>query len=402
MKHPFVLITALLFSYWAVAWETDQYTLPPQPIAETGEDVSRYISAGLQESIQIAIQHRINYADNVAQLMADLAEKKSALDKMNRLTPVQQGMWPKEQLRNKINQLQTDLQYYVEHDQGYYQTPQGMAGLVSKTLGRAIAVEEKKDAIWGNITELTPYTSGIKEQQPIVFYPSRFDSIYAYAGFHRILHPSHFVLSSTIKLYGIDIGMDKLGHIFNEGFQYYLKYDQAKMDGDTDYFALNKSVTWGVDTENSYYGRWVSGIYSNADLASNYAGLHFYLNLFSPMKLNGVSYPAILFEDEQGDYQISSDPHNQPRQLLKRFVSYHMNEALNPSSLEYLQYIVIKKALLSRCSAWRERYPDADVLNKKTVGLMLWNGDEYGFNADNIISIYSRCFTPSVAPSTEI
>lgn len=43
MPRFLLMITALLLSYRAVAWETDQYALSAQPIAETGEEVSRYV-----------------------------------------------------------------------------------------------------------------------------------------------------------------------------------------------------------------------------------------------------------------------------------------------------------------------------------------------------------------------
>jgi hypothetical protein len=49
-----LLIVTLLFSARAVTWETDQYTLSPEPLAETGEEVSRYIYDKLQVSLDLA------------------------------------------------------------------------------------------------------------------------------------------------------------------------------------------------------------------------------------------------------------------------------------------------------------------------------------------------------------
>lgn len=393
---PFlILISALLFGSLAEAWETDQYTLPPQPIADTGEEISYYIYKSLLESIHLANLHRITYPDKIKQLKIQIAEKKGLLIKIDPFLTHPKMKSQKSRLKIKINQLQDRLQHYTYYDAHYYQTPKGMAELITKLLGGRISLAEKDDAIWGKITELTPYLSGIKGQKQIAFDPGKLGSVYAFAGFHRILHPSHFVFSSTIKLYSIEIGMDKLGHLFNEGFQYYHEFNQAKEAGDSDYLALQKAVAWGVDTENSYYGRWVSGIYSNADLASNYAGLHFYFNLFSPLIINGVKYPALLLQNERGDYLINRDDGNQPQELLKRFISYHMNEAFNPSSLEYLQYIVVKEAVKNRCLLWEKKYPNLNVLNEKLTDLARWNGDEYGFNSENTISIYDSCFTSS-------
>ena len=388
-----ILISAFLFGSLAEAWETDQYTLPSHPIAETGGEVSTYIYSSLQESLHLAQQYRVTYPDKIQQLEIQLVEERSSLEKTFNFLTQPQMERRKARLKNKINQIQERLQYYSDYDIHYYQTPKGIAELIHKTLGRYISIAEKKDAIWGDITELTPYSSGIKEQKQIVFDPGKLGSIYAFAGFHRILHPSHFVFSSTIQLYGIDIGMDKLGHLFNEGFHYYQEFNQAKEAGDSDYLALQKAVAWGVKTENSYYGRWVSGVYSNADLASNYAGLHFYFNLFSPVIINGINYPAILLKNVQGDYLINREYDNQPQELLRRFISYHMNEAFNPSSLEYFQYIIVKEAIKNRCPSWEKKYPNSSVLNEKISNLAHWNDDQYGFESENTISIYDSCFT---------
>lgn len=341
-----------------------------------------------QLSLKLAAYYRTTYPDEIRKREVDLASKIEQLNYAQRALLHHQFSILEQQVRS----LRAGLQTY-QRDFQLTQSPQGLAEIISKTLGVAIATEEKKDAIWGGITKITPYSNGMKENKAVAFSPNRFASVYAYAGFHRFLHPSHFIFSSTIKLYGIDIGMDKLGHVFNEGFQYYQHFEHAKSEGDSDQVALAKSVTWGTETEDSYYGRWVSGIYSNADLASNYVGLHFYINLFAPLTIDGVSYPAILLQNEQGDYQLNPETQNQPQRLLKRFVSYHMNEAFNPSSLEYLQYIVVKEAVKNRCASWQKNYPDGTLINNKVAHLMRWNGDDSGFNADNTVSIYTRCFS---------
>ena len=387
MLRFIVFITVLLFTYRAVAWETDQYTLPAQPIAETGEEVSAYVYDKLQVSLNLAYHYRTTYPEKIKQLEADLATNIAQLNDAKRASLHHEIAM----LHQQIKSLREDLQTY-QSDLKLTESPLGLASIIANTLGGAIATEEKKDAILGGVTNLTPYPVGMKEQQAVVFSPNRFESIYAYAGFHRVLHPSHFIFSSTIKLYDIEIGMDKLGHLFNEGFQYFEHFNQAKDQGESDKVALAKSVAWGLETEDSYYGRWVSGIYSNADLASNYAGLHFYFNLFAPMELNGKTYAPILVKDQQGIYKINALVKNQAQKLLKRFISYHMNEALNPSSLEYLQYIVVKEAVLNRCDAWSVKYPDATLLRQKAHNLDRWNGDDYGFNENNTVAILDHCF----------
>ncbi|WP_022941513.1 hypothetical protein [Psychromonas hadalis] len=386
-----IVITALLLSVRALAWETDQYTLPTQPLAETGAEVSTFVYHKLQESLRLANQKRANYPDKIRQLKIALVAQQKQLADIKPFALQSPAGWQKDQLLSDIQQKKSRLESY-QQDFKRYQTQQWMAELVANKVGRAIAVAEKQDAIWGNNTQLTPYTMGMKADRQVLFYPDRLDTVYAYAGFHRLLHASYFILSSTIKLYDTELGMDKLGHLFNEGFQYYLLYQRAKQSGATDREALQKAVNWGMKTEDSYYGSWVSGIYSNADMASNYAGLHFYLNLFAPLTLNGTTYPPILDQDKQGNYHLNPVQSNQPEQLLKRFISHHMNEALNPSSLEYLQYVVVKEAVKNRCPAWLKKYPDSGLLSSKTSQLIRWNGDDYGFDAENTISILASCF----------
>jgi hypothetical protein len=390
MPYFLLLIISLLLSYRAVAWETDQYTLSATPIAETGEEVSRFIHKKLQSSLDLANYYRITYPSKIKQIEVKLSLEIKLFNDAKRASSYNQMAM----LEQEIRLLRQVLKTYKD-DFKLTQSQQGLSAIVAKTLGGAIAKEEKKDAIWKDITGITPYPTGMKDNQSISFSPKRFDSIYAYAGFHRILHPSHFIFSSTIKLFDIEIGLDKLGHIFNEGFQYYRKFNHAKNLGESDQVALNKGIAWGVDTENSYYGRWVSGIYSNADLASNYVGLHFYFNLFAPLEINGLTYPAILLQNKQGDYDFNPEPQNQPQRLLKRFISYHMNEAFNPSSLEYLQYIVVKKAVKNRCESWKNKHLEPAILKNKSSNLTRWNGKYYGFNAHNTVSIYDSCFASS-------
>src|SRR6266550_4498514 len=82
----------------------------------------------------------------------------------------------------------------------------------------------------------------------------------------------------TIRLYGIDLGTDKIGHIFQQGFEYLTRYEDA-LDGGTDEAtAIAGAVHYGVRTELGLYGILLTGVYSNGDLAGNYAGFKFFRN----------------------------------------------------------------------------------------------------------------------------
>jgi hypothetical protein len=74
------------------------------------------------------------------------------------------------------------------------------------------------------------------------------------------------VLSPTIQVNGIYIGIDKLGHFFQQGFQYYEVEDQKK----------GQSQEFGKGTEVGFYGLASTGVYSQADLEANRQGLLFF------------------------------------------------------------------------------------------------------------------------------
>lgn len=374
-----------------MAWETDQYTLPKEPIAEVGADVSAYIHSRLLNAVSMANENRKGLAENILVLEATLTDYQKQLAKLNGPPLKQNFIWKSFYLQSEIESLKAKVKE-GKKQLSSYQSRDYVVQLIAEMAGRPLAAQEKQDAIFGFITNLTPYPTGLKGGQQIAFAPDRLDTVYAYAGFHRILHPSYFIFSSTIKLYGVELGMDKLGHFLNQGFQYYLQFTASKNAGSSYQQAIQAAVNWGVESELTYYGSWVSGIYSNADLASNYAGLHFYLNLFEPLTIDGVTYPELLKQVAGGNYIFNETPENSAELLLKRFVSAHMNEALTPSSFEYLQYVVIKEAVIERCVDWRGKYPFPTMLLADPKELTVWNGDDYGFRAENTISVLDSCY----------
>src|SRR5204863_9734778 len=73
------------------------------------------------------------------------------------------------------------------------------------------------------------------------------------------------------------------------------------------------------------------GVYSNADLAANYAGLKFYLNLTRPVTIGRKTLPPVLVRDPRGQWALNPYRDGRPEDLLRPFISDHLNEALNPS-----------------------------------------------------------------------
>ncbi len=77
------------------------------------------------------------------------------------------------------------------------------------------------------------------------------------------------VLDSSMKIGSVRIGLDKLGHFFQQGHEY---YEMVTVDGKT----LAEAIAWGKSTERYLYGGMTTGVYSRADLVANLAGYNYY------------------------------------------------------------------------------------------------------------------------------
>ena len=89
----------------------------------------------------------------------------------------------------------------------------------------------------------------------------------------RLLQPS-----PTLQVNEIRFGSDKLAHFFSEGWWYYKhwKKKRGKLSED----ALQHSLfQFGVKLEHSIQGTKMTGVFSPADLESNYQGFVFYRQL---------------------------------------------------------------------------------------------------------------------------
>jgi len=76
-------------------------------------------------------------------------------------------------------------------------------------------------------------------------------------------------LSPMLKVNGIYVGLDKLGHFMQQGYSY---YQLVTTQGRT----LAQAKEWGHQTEYGVYGLATTGVYSLADKNANLQGYHFY------------------------------------------------------------------------------------------------------------------------------
>lgn len=76
-------------------------------------------------------------------------------------------------------------------------------------------------------------------------------------------------LSDVVRVDGHWIGLDKVGHFFAEGWEY---FERTREDGET----LQEVMAWGSRQEAGRFGYLTTGVYSFADLVANFHGWRFW------------------------------------------------------------------------------------------------------------------------------
>lgn len=82
-------------------------------------------------------------------------------------------------------------------------------------------------------------------------------------------------MHASINLHGQYVGVDKLGHFFDQGAKYYEIYSKSSNPAT----GIKNAMEHGREKENGIYGLGTSGIRSYADLAANYSGFQFWMSL---------------------------------------------------------------------------------------------------------------------------
>jgi hypothetical protein len=165
----------------------------------------------------------------------------------------------------------------------------------------------------------------------------RRDSIYAGHPIWATRVAAIFGVGPTIKLNGVLVGSDKLGHFLSQGRKFYYRYLRL---GD-EALAAERSAY----TERALFGQLTTGSYSNADLVANYEGYVFYRNLFEGDAVPGK--PAILrWEDDHWVIQRPFD--------FRDHVNEYWDEALNVNHYDRLLYPHIRTRLLTLCGEYEK------------------------------------------------
>jgi hypothetical protein len=350
--YALVLLSCLLLSSTkAFAFETDQYDLPPAPLADIGDEVSEHVVQKLRKAVdkinaEIVVRQRCvsAYADGGPELGCDF-------------------------LRAEVSRL------------AYLRTDDAMVEAAFDELGAGVP----------------PFTSMGTWMDAHHFrgQPARYRTSYLKSIF-VLFPPIALTISPTVNMYGSEFGTDKIAHLFQQGYTYYKISHRALAEGATPEEATAKAVRWGQKSERTFFGTLVAGVYSNGDLAANYVGLRFYEGLTQTATLGDSTRPAVL-RLKDGLWTFN-DGVNLRDEMLKPFISDHLNEALNPSIFTknlgmrwYLRRVVRKRS----CAQWFERYPELSKsgLDEESRSLRLWQSEDYGFtDSEHFVTIANTCF----------
>jgi hypothetical protein len=213
------------------------------------------------------------------------------------------------------------------------------------------------------------------------FRPNVFGSIYRLA-FSPV--PAAFLFDSpTVNLHGHHVGSDKIDHFFRQGHEYFEMTVEMGTSAE--------AVARGVKHEHAQLGTLASGVYSNADLAANYAGMKFYLNVRQPVRIGERILPP-LFEKSGEGWRLREGIDRDL--LLEPFISDHLDESLNPSRYRFSRES-IRARVRGRCEEWKRFYADrlGLVAPAGESFASTWFGEEYGhwLPPTDEVSIATEC-----------
>jgi hypothetical protein len=341
-----VIVAALLSPGIALGFETNQYDLPPKPLADIGPEVAAHVELKLRIAVD-----KVN---------AEIAARERCLA----AGAGTHGSGNPDNEKMRLADLRSEDAIARE---AFAQLGDGFPPFTSM-------------GTWMDSHHFLA--------QPARYRTSLWKSIF-------IFNPGvALTISPTVNLYGSEFGTDKIAHVFQQGYTYYKIYRQALAAGATPAEATDKAVRWGQKSERTFYGTLVAGVYSNGDLCANYVGLKFYQGLTKPITTGDTTRAAVL-ELHEGRWIFRS---NVADLLLKPLISEHLNEALNPSifTSNLGWRWSIRRAVKRRsCAQWRERYPGVTkrAWEERSRALQLWFGEEYGFTeSEGFVTIANTCF----------
>ncbi len=328
MRFGLAIIVSFLISTCAFALETDQFDVPAKQLIDLGPVVSTKIAAELQRVIKHANATRAEELQ-LAATSPSRAWQKAHLDR-------------------------------------------ACAAVSQPVLAKALY-----EAISGGSMYECRIESWLRDDRstrPAFMLPmSVSDSIYGTDLFHRPL--LMLQLAPTIRLYDQYAGTDKVGHFAQEGYEYYRRYLDARMEGRSEADAVKEAVNVGVDEEHGIFGEAIIGVYSNADLAANYSGFLFYRNLMEPIRIGTTELPPLIVWE--GDHLKLTE--RASGNLLKPFVTEHWNEAMNPCRYADHWRSNVRERIARRVDGWMAfNHSTPQIEAERLQRVQTFYGQNYG------------------------
>lgn len=159
-----------------------------------------------------------------------------------------------------------------------------------------------------------------------------------------------FGTGATLKINGVLMGSDKIGHFLSQGRKYYRRYLRYEDEA--------RAGEWSAFTERALFGQMSTGSYSNADLVANYEGYKFYRSLFED---NVIADKLAILRWENGHWVIQ-----RPFDWADH-VNEYWDEALNINHYDGLLYPHMKDRLLTFCDDYRQAPAMYDILNEQVL-----------------------------------
>ncbi|HYE63391.1 MAG TPA: hypothetical protein VD997_15470 [Phycisphaerales bacterium] len=280
------------------------------------------------------------------------------------------------------------------------------------------------DAFSDAFHEIQDIESALRSGPMMQSYPQQVTGFrtddWIYRKTHYWIDPRNIVLmfkSSTMKAYGTYFGTDKLSHFHHMGWFYYDAYQHQIEKGATpeeaSAYVVKNYADGNAIGENALLGFVATGVYSNADLAANFMGMKFSINVTQPVTIKGKTYEPMIVR--KGEY-FRVNKHVRPESgWFGAFVDDRWNEALNPSWYNWDIREDVRAALASRADIIAQFYTRVDGRPADPAyyvdlahELSTYEGENYGHcqKWDRIMTVAQVCWpawsvTPGMNRGTE-
>ena len=210
------------------------------------------------------------------------------------------------------------------------------------------------------------------------------------------------IQSSTVKANGVYFGGDKLVHFHNTSLYYYRRHRSLLAAGLDPEAAAQEVIEHYARhaflSEDYIFGLMATGVFSNADLAVNYAGFKFYGNLSEAVRLNGEEREPLVLRT--GVFWRLNRYVRPGSGWFSIYISDHWNEALNPNLYDFTMRPGVRCILRSRAERIVQFYTqkdnrpnDPEYFENLARQLSTYYGEPYGHSGrfESIMTIGNTC-----------